>query len=388
MPNDRAQHLVTVWNPRYASDAMEAHLRLLLEWDAAATRSGDGFDDVYVWWGKVRSSQRQQPMPHLADIIALGAASAERESNHETHLYITDYQSLYVADVTAIVTEDPRTSDAEHVPAYYTERGLHCDCWFEISDIRLLVRDDMAGVMEELALLRNTRYADRPVSLYGGMVDLPLLVSRPDGRRYFDERDRELFADRQLWARYDAEQGGVGALEATLRDDHFGTEAWGALEPGVRRFLAMAERTLRDHRRDPAADLSPVVVGYGKALEMQTNALIRSVMRGAPDAARRVKLADATAELPECLPLTLGQLSRVLGGEPAFGDHLRRTLSDGAWFTGEFAVTIDGFAGEARNPAAHGEPVARVTVLRWRDRLLGVGCEGVVARLARVGRRT
>jgi hypothetical protein len=294
MSNDRAQHLVTVWNPRYAADAMEAHLRLLLEWDAKATSAGDGLEDVYVWWGKVRSSQRQQPMPHLLDIMALGRDSADREPDHETHLYITDYQSLYVADVTAIVTDDPRALDAAHVPAYYTAQGLQCDCWFEISDIRLLVRDDMAGVMEELARLRNTRYADRPVSLYGGMVDLPLIVSRPDGRRYFDERDRELFADGQLWARYDAEQGGVGALEATLRDDHFGTDLWSALEPGARRFLAMAERTFRDHRRDPAADLAQVIVGYGKAIEMQTNAIVRSTMHGAPDAARRVKVADST----------------------------------------------------------------------------------------------
>lgn len=26
-----AQHLVTVWNPHYAADAMEAHLRVLLD---------------------------------------------------------------------------------------------------------------------------------------------------------------------------------------------------------------------------------------------------------------------------------------------------------------------------------------------------------------------
>jgi hypothetical protein len=387
MSTDRAQHLVTVWNPRYAADAMEAHLRLLLEWDATSSRNGTDGDEVYVWWGKVRSSQRQQPMPHLADIIALGRHSADLDDAHETHLYLTDYQSLYVADVCAIVTDDPRVNDAAHVPAYYTEQGLACDCWFEIADIRLLVRDDMAGVIEELARLRNARYADRPVSLYGGMVDLPLLVSRPDGRRYFDVRDRALYADHKLWARHDAEQGGVGALEATLRDDHFGADAWSALEPGVRRFIAMAERTLRDHRRDPAADLSPVVVGYGKALELQANAIIRDAMRGAPDAARRVKLAEATALLPDALPLTLGQLARALGGEPELGDHLRRVLSDGAWFTGEFAVTIDGFAAEARNPAAHGETVPRADVQRWRDRLLGVGGESVMCRLAKVHRR-
>lgn len=382
-----AEHLVTVWNPRYAADAMEAHLRLLLDWDAKASRGEASNDEVYVWWGKVRSSQRQQPMPHLSQILELGRAPTLGDADPEVHLYLTDFQSLYVADVTAIVTEDPREADGAHVPAYYRDSGLQCDCWFEISDIRLLVRDDLVGVADELARLRNSRYADRPVSLYGGMVDLPLLVSRPDGRRYFDERDRELFADGQLWARHDAEQGGVGALEATLRDDHFGTDAWTALDPGVRRFVAMAERTLRDHRRDPAADLSPGMVGYGKAVELQVNLILGEAMRDAAEAARLVKLDGYTGRLPDALPLTLGSLARALGGELTLGAHLRRVLQHGAWFTGEFPVVLEAFVNEVRNPAAHGEPVPRDGVLRWRDRLLGVGCDGMLVQLARVRRR-
>jgi hypothetical protein len=382
------QHLVTVWNPRYAADAMEAHLRLLLDWDAKATRGEADPDDVYVWWGKVRSGQRQQAMPHLTDVISLGRTAAALDDAHETHLYLTDYQSLYVADVTAIVTDDPRAADRTHVPPYYDYASLNCDCWFQISDIRLLVRDDLVGVTEELSRLRNSRYADRPVSLYGGMVDLPLLVSRPDGRRYFDEGDRALFADDQLWARHDAEQGGVGALEATLRDDHFGADAWAALDPGVRRFVAMAERTLRDHRRDPAADLTPVAVGYGKALELQTNLILRAAVHDASEPARRVKLEFSTARIPDALPLTLRQLARALGGEPDLGAHLRRVLAGGAWFTSEFAVILDSFATEARNPASHGESVPRDTIVRWRDRLLGVGGEGVLCRLAKVQRKS
>jgi len=80
-------------------------------------------------------------------------------------------------------------------------------------------------------------------------------------------------------------------------------------------------------------------------------------------------------------------LARALGGEPEFGEHLRRSLTDGAWLTGDFAVVLDGFAQEARNDAAHGVPVDRAVVQRWRDRLLGVGCDGVLCRLARVKRR-
>ena len=143
---------------------------------------------------------------------------------------------------------------------------------------------------------------------------------------------------------------------------------------------------MREQRRDPAADLSGVLVGYGKAIEAQVNEILRVAMRGAPDVARRVKVGDSTRLLPDALPLTLGQLAYVLGGEPDLGDYLRRVLEQGAFFTGEFAAVLDAFA-EARNPAAHGEVVDRAVVGQWRDRMLGVGAESVVGKLASVRMR-
>ena len=91
-------HLVSVWNPAYASDAMEAHLRVLLKF-ADASKGTVTDDDTYVWWGKVRSSNRQQPQAHQDDIRKVG----EEIDNHETHLYLTDYRSLYVGDLDEIV---------------------------------------------------------------------------------------------------------------------------------------------------------------------------------------------------------------------------------------------------------------------------------------------
>jgi hypothetical protein len=113
------------------------------------------------------------------------------------------------------------------------------------------------------------------------------------------------------------------------------------------------------------------------------NNLLRTAMRGAPDAARRVKVGDRTQLLPDALPLTLGQLAYALGGEPDLGDHLRRALDHGAFFTGEFAVILNDFA-DARNPAAHGSTLDRALVLQWRDRMLGVGSESIMTRLAAV----
>ena len=140
---------------------------------------------------------------------------------------------------------------------------------------------------------------------------------------------------------------------------------------------------MREHRGDPAADLSQVLVGYGKAIEAQVNEMLRAVMRNAPDAARRVKIKDATRLLPEALPLTLGRIGFALGGEIDLGTYLRRVLENGAWFTGAFPAIVDEFA-VARNPAAHGEWVERETVMGWRNRMLGVGSESVIGRLAAV----
>ena len=95
---------------------MEAHLDMLLGWVRSFRDDPDKTpeDDVYVWWGKVRSAHRQRPLTHLPDI--LGATTAA-DSEEEQHLYLTDYRSLYVGLVAEITDRDPRADDAAHVPA-------------------------------------------------------------------------------------------------------------------------------------------------------------------------------------------------------------------------------------------------------------------------------
>ena len=146
-------HLVTVWNPSYASDAMDEHLAVLIDW------AGRALDE------QVRAGT-------------------------ETHLYLTDYRSLYVAWVGEITAEHlpkEQPEELDHMPSYY--RDQFADFWFQLWDIRRLVADDTPAVIEELKRLRNTRYHDRPVSLYGGMVELPLIVTREDGASWFSDRD-------------------------------------------------------------------------------------------------------------------------------------------------------------------------------------------------------
>src|SRR5690606_31719784 len=94
--------------------------------------------------------------------------------------------SLYVAHLEDILDDNLLDDDeADHMPAYY--RQQRADLWFRIVDLRRIVANDTVEVIEELKKLSNTRYHDRPVSLYGGMVELPLIVTRNDERQWFPE---------------------------------------------------------------------------------------------------------------------------------------------------------------------------------------------------------
>src|SRR4051812_9203125 len=117
------RHLVGVWNPAYAVDAMDATIAVLLRSAEAYRANPEGDeDDVYVWWGKIRSSSRQRPMPHLSEILGLDASlRSDSGPATEMHLYLTDYRSLYVAHVGEITPDDllADQDEVDRIPAFY-----------------------------------------------------------------------------------------------------------------------------------------------------------------------------------------------------------------------------------------------------------------------------
>jgi hypothetical protein len=110
------RHLLTVWNLVYAESAMNAHLEVLLsgaEGRDGAQASQDE-EPPYGWWARLKSPNRQQPLPHGAQVLA---PQAQIEEGTEVHLYLTDYRSLYVAHINEVTDEDVLSEtpgEAEH----------------------------------------------------------------------------------------------------------------------------------------------------------------------------------------------------------------------------------------------------------------------------------
>ena len=386
---ERVIHLVGVWNPAYASDAMSATVALLLARVRDFRQDKIAEEGVYVWWGKVKSSNRQQPLPHLQDILAMDATlSSDDGAESEVHFYLTDYRSLYVGHVAEVTSDDIPDDEGEcdHVPAYYRERGLMCDAWFRFFDIRRLVADDTLGVVEELKKLRNTRYNDRPVSIYGGMVELPLIVTRDDGARYFEADVRQKLIDGRFWVEFDAEHSGVGEMEQELRDNVVGNAAWNALDPAGRTFIATAESVFRAHRRDAAFDFSGVVVNFAKAIELQANLILRRALNGVAESERRANVDGRSVDLASGELWPLGTLARVMGEEEHINRVLKRRLIHGEWAAASLPPLLAELAG-LRNPAAHSASVSTAAARGLRNRILGIGDRGILAELARISVR-
>ena len=378
-----SRHLVAVWNPTYARNAMEEHLTVFLRHAAARHDGGADDEDVYVWWGRVHSRHRRTDLPHLGDIRAIDA-SLDADEPPETHLYLTDYQSLYVADLAEIHFGALPDEEADHVPGYYHAERLDCDFWFKLWDIRRLVANDMLSTIEELRHLLNVNYHDQPVSLYGGMVELPLVVTRPDGARFFDPDERDTVTDTATWAEFDAAMGpGLMSVERSLREDLLGETAWRALDPAVRNFVATGEKVFREHRSDPVFDFAPVIGSFSKAIEVQVGAVLRQAMPKLPRAMRLMNIDGQTVDLAERRALSLQQVVQALAGERGRRDAIAAAVEHGAWFTDIFPVVLEEFR-KLRNEGTHEARVDRRAAALWRDQLLGVGCTGHLVELARV----
>ena len=388
MNDSETRHLVGVWNPSYGSDVMESHILMLRDWVEKGRQSGEE-EDVYVWWGKIRSARRQTALEHIEDILSIekDLGEAEGEVQREVQLYLTDYRSLYVAHIGEITADDVReqNGEIEHVPQMYRQDDRYCDCWFRLWDIRRLVSDDTLAVVDELQKLRNKGYHDMPVSIYGGMVNLPLIVTRPDGARYFEPDVRNRLTDGRYWVEFDGEHSGIGATERDLRENCFGEELWGRLDPGTRTFIATAEKLYRDHRNDVGFDFSPVLIDFAKAFEVQTNILLRQALSRVKPLDRTVNMDGQSTDLTKTGSLSLGELVLIIGENETINRLLKRCFVQpgGEWFTASLPNILNELA-DVRNGAAHSTALDRDTVKRLRNRYLGVGCEGDYIKLAKI----
>jgi hypothetical protein len=80
-------------------------------------------------------------------------------------------------------------------------------------------------------------------------------------------------------------------------------------------------------------------------------------------------------------------LLNLVEHDPVVQRGLRQAFPhDRAWLEGEMPAHVGPIV-ELRNPAAHSHTLTRADVSQLRESVLGIGCEGLIVRIAGIKRR-
>lgn len=158
-------NLLILYNPKYQSDLINAHLNVLRECGEVA-------------FGKVQVKNNDMTHPFKAQLEKIYSATNEKDF---TQLFITDYASLYVAKVVKITHDDC----AMLAPSYYKEKDLKVDSWFIITDMREIYRNDFESVRDYfLANITMPLRDNHTYALYGNNYVYPLIIKQD--QNYFE----------------------------------------------------------------------------------------------------------------------------------------------------------------------------------------------------------
>ena len=171
-------HFYVAFNPLFNEDqtwktqAHEFHQRL------KEKKSQD--PDAYMYWGKIQISQYSEPLK-LSSFQQVVNENDELEM--ETHLYITDYQHLWVGKVSKVSQE---IDDKENALKFYENKKV--EIWFKITDFDL-ISNSAQDTLNYLAKIHvdNEFYAYKikEMTPFTSSIRFPMIVQDSTKERYF-----------------------------------------------------------------------------------------------------------------------------------------------------------------------------------------------------------
>lgn len=383
------KNLLILYNPYYQANVIEAHLEVLKANGAVAfgkirSKLKDKFgandlcesaESLESLVNLLRDSGDSRNPNACGDLKDLGNPKDSKvlndssDSNHSNflQLFLTDYANLYVAKVVDIV----KTATDRLIPRYYKEKNLNVECYFIISDLREIVRDNFAIIRDKyLANLTTPHFENHTYALYGNSYVYPLQVAQKEKICYFLGNTKHFLT---LFKSAD-----FLAQKQILMDYTFGESYLYALHPDSFENLIFAELEFHANKGDKLYDFSGVILRYAKAFEQECYLLIRQMVEilGAKDSAILRLKFGAGSKMKEVANLLsekamLGAYLHII--DNLLKKHIREHLSaEFASFCDRFTKDI-AFMQKARNPVAHSDFARFSEANEVRIRTIGVG---------------
>ena len=236
------KNIIILYNPYYQKDVIEQHLQILKEKNSVA-------------FGKIRSKLRDYNHPNEE---ALETIYDDVSRDNPMQLFLTDYNSIYVAHVISVKQTKTKIIKA---PKYYDD--LDVEMWYVFDDLRLIVKDDFQSIRDNvLANFNATNFNNRTYAVYGNKYVYPMRVTMKEEIDYF-YKDNEDFKYYNNIFKSDLEiQTKQSLINYCFTKDIFNTFA-----PNSQDNLISSEIEYIQNKHNPLYDFSAVVMKYSKIVE-------------------------------------------------------------------------------------------------------------------------
>ena len=284
------KNLLSLYNPYYNKNVIEEHLEILK-------------DNGIVAFGKVRSKLRDYAHPHQ-DILDDIYKSATKET--PIQLFLTDYNSIYVANVISI----NETIKVIKAPKYYEE--LEVEYWFVFDDLRLIAHKDFEVIRDKiLSNFKAVNFNDRTYAIYGNPYVYPMQITMKEEINYFDKDDEKFKFYTNIFKSKEQLQ-----MKQNLIDFNFGSKRFYNLAPNTQDNIISAEIEYMQNRNNPLYDFSSVIVKYSKAVELELYEFMKKVFAYLLDKDKSIK------SLPYSIQGRDFTLQDILTNKPNYGTYI------------------------------------------------------------------
>lgn len=259
-------HFYVAFNPLFNVD--QTYLTQAHEFHHSLKEKKKQDPSAHMYWGKIQISEHSEAL-NVSNFDNVVKENNELELS--THIYITDYQHLWVGKVTDVVSEIP---DPENTLSFYHQKKV--EVWFKLKDFDLITNH--AG--ETLAYL-NQMYVDNEyynykinkMTPFGNGIRFPMIVQDRCCARYFSQNGT--LGLRVLKENSSVTISGEGIKMSDIMQSFVIPEENFKLIPeGVRSQIIQAEILLLEAQTQMKKDrvkLEQAILTYLKCLEILLN---------------------------------------------------------------------------------------------------------------------
>ena len=359
------KNILILYNPYYQEDVIEQHLEILKDKGAVA-------------FGKVKSKLQNYDIHPNENILNEIYENVSRDNPMQ--LFLTDYDSMFVANVIAVKKDKTKLIKA---PKYYDK--LDVEKWYIIDDIRLLIKNDFQNIRDNiLSNFLATNFNNRTYAVYGNSYIYPMQITMKEPINYF-EKDDEDFKYYNNVFKSDLEL----KIQDSLIDFVFTPSVFYKFASNTQENLISAELEYIQNKHNPLYDYSAVVIKYSKAVELELYRFIR------------VLFAFLTTKKPSLskigytvqgIDYTLDELQEYKANYGTYKhllrlNDIRKTIenqlssSSLRYFIQNTIPNIITTMQEIRNEAAHGGTTTFSECNDIRNIILGIHCESFLDKL-------